>query len=213
MEEPTLKNLSVFRYLNQNYIDEFFQYSRLRLSVFSEFSKHKDEQRLDTEEGWGVVVIQGKDKQLRSRAGIMPDAYILSTSLRGDVELMKAFGTNGYFKINDIPNFAIAVGISITGSKEEAQLGLCKYVGNKEIRKRMGHLVDEAVEKNKEGKLNLNKVTQLISMALIPEIFFLKSGRYAHQREFRFIWPVNYRVDEPLFIECPEALRFCEKVT
>ena len=36
---------------------------------------------------------------------------------------------------------------------------------------------------------------------------------YCHQNEYRFVWNVTYQVEEPIFIECPEAIKFCEKVT
>jgi len=212
LEEHPVKKLIVFRYLSQKHIDEFFESGRLRLSAFSEFAKHKDEQRFDAQEGWLIVDIHGKGQRLMARAGVGFDAYILSTSLRGNAELMNVFGTDGYFKINDADSFAVAVADRIT-SCAGGLAGSCIYANEREIHQRMGELLDRAIERNEQGKMNLMRVVQLIKVALVPEAYFWKLLCHAHQQEFRFVWHVGHKVNEPLFIECPEALQFCEKVT
>jgi len=211
LEGHPIKKPTVFRYLCQKYIDDFFKSGRLRLSAFSEFAKHKDEQRLDAEEGWNVYNITGEKHRVLSRAGVGSHAYILSTSLRGDAELMNAFVTDGYFKINDVMNFWVAVAemIGCAGGR----IGFCIYADEREISRRIGAAVDRAVEKNEQFKMNLMRIVQLIKQASMPEAYFLKNKRYAHQQEFRFVWDVGHEVHEPLFVECPKAIQFCERIT
>jgi len=45
----------VFRYLEKQFVDAFFESGSLRLSSFAKFSRHKDEQRFDPDEGYGMV--------------------------------------------------------------------------------------------------------------------------------------------------------------
>ena len=212
MEEHPIKKPIVFRYLCQKYIDDFFQSGRLRLSAFSEFAKHTDEQRLDTKEGWAIVEIRGEKQALRSSAGMGLDTYILSASLRGDAELMNTFGTDGYFKIKDVKGFTVAVAARLADFVEGLS-GPCIYRDRREIIKTIGAELDIAVEKNEQGKMNLTRVTSLIRRALWPEAYFMKLKHYAPQQEYRFVWHVGQEVHEPLIIECPEALQFCERIT
>jgi len=204
----------VYRYLSREYIEEFFSSGKLRLSAFGEFAKHADEQRRDMQEGWLIVTIPipGKQLELRSRAGIGRDTYILSASLRGDMELMRVFHTDGYFKINNVAAFSTAVASKITDCTG-ILVGSCKYAGHKEIRREMGEIAEKAVEKSPQGKMYIDQVARLIGRALFPYALFLKQGGYAHQQEFRFIWQVSHEVHEPLFVECPEAVQFCERIT
>jgi hypothetical protein len=213
MEEHVTKQPPVFRYLSQEYIDDFFRSGKLRLSAFTEFAKHADEQRCDTEEGWLIVdiPIPNKGQALRSRAGIGRDAHILSVSLRGDPELMRVFGTNGYFKINDVEGFGLAVASKIPDCRGLIS-GNCTYVDDREIRREMGVMAEKAVEKSPEGKMYIQRVAGLIQQALFPHALFWKLTKHAHQQEFRFIWQVSHEVHEPLFIECPEVVHFCERI-
>jgi hypothetical protein len=212
LEERHIELPPVFRYLSQEYIHEFFSSGRLRLSAFSEFAKHTDEQRLDTEEGWIVVTITGQTKKLRSRVGRGRDAYILSTSLRGDTELMRVFATDGYFKINDLVGFYSAVSDRIPNCIT-GRIGCCIYLAQRKVQRKMGVAVDEAVKMNEQGKMNLMRVMEVIGAATFPDIYFWKLGQYAHQQEVRFVWDIGDRVNGPLSVECPEAVQFCERIT
>lgn len=216
-EERHVKMPPVFRYLPQKYIDEFFNSGKLRLSAFSEFAKHTDEQRQDTEEGWLIVdiTIPSKHMRLRSKSGIGRDSYILSTSLRGDSELMRegwGFGTDGYFKINDVESFGTAIALRIANCTRLIT-GNCTYVDEKEISREMEEAAEKAIAQDAQGKRNIQRVMGLILQVIYPDACFWKLKRYAHHQEFRFIWHVGHEVHEPLFIECPEAVQFCERIT
>jgi hypothetical protein len=203
----------VYRYLPKEYVDEFFSSGKLRLSAFSEFAKHMDEQRHDTEEGWTIVDIPIPSKQvaLRSRAGIGHNAYILSTSVKGDIELMKVFDTDSYFRINNVVAFSGAIASKILGWTG-TMVGYCKYASQKEIQREMGMLAEKAVERSPEGEMYLDRITTVVREALFPDALFMKLGRYSHQQEFRLIWQVSHEVREALCVECREAVQFCERV-
>jgi hypothetical protein len=204
----------VFRYLEQKFIDEFFTSGKLQLSSFSKFAEHPDEQRHDADEGWCVVDIKmpTKKKRLRSRVGIPKNSYILSTSLKRDQKLMIDFDRDGYFKINDVEGFGLAIASKIVGLTNLIAAN-CEYMNYKEIGLTMGAEAEEAIEQDEKGRMNINKVMALLRNAIFPEVYFLKLNLHAHQEEFRFVWEVGYEVSEPLIIECPEAIQYCEKIT
>jgi hypothetical protein len=56
----TVRNLVVYRYLPQEFVDAFFTSGRLRISTFSQFAKHADEQRADPQEGSTSIIGMAK---------------------------------------------------------------------------------------------------------------------------------------------------------
>jgi hypothetical protein len=203
----------MYRYLPKRYVAEFFSSGKLRLSAFSEFAKHIDEQRRDTEEGWVRVSIPIPSEQvaIESKAGIGSDAYILSTSVEENIELMQVFHTDSYFKINDVVAFSKAIASKILGCTG-TMAGYCKYASQKEIQREMGTLAEKAVERSPEGKMCLDRIAILLRQVLFPDALFMKLEQYSHQQEFRLIWRVNHEVHEPLYVECREAVQFCERI-
>jgi hypothetical protein len=202
----------VYRYLPKEYVDEFFSSGKLRLSAFSEFAKHVDEQRHDPQEGHLIVEmpIPSKKIAIRIRGGAGRNSYILSTSLRGDTELMQAFHTDSYFKINDVAEFSIAIASKILGFKSII-FGSCKYLSQRAIQQDMGILAMKAAETKPGEKIDRNLIIN-IGNQVFPKGMFIKLIRHSHQQEYRLIWRVNYEVNEPLYVECREAVQFCQRI-
>jgi hypothetical protein len=217
LEGQPIENHTVYRYLCQKYIDEFFQSGKLRLSAFREFAKHLDEQRLDAEEGRAIVKIHGENLLMRHLAHRGFDSYILSTSFREDTELMKLFNTDGYFKISDVNSFAVAIATRLEDCTQ-CLWAPCIYVDSREIKQTMEAKLDTPLlgtttEKEKQLKMAMTRMTPLIRTALWPRGYLQKLECYAIQQEYRFVWYVGHAVHEPLIIECPEAIQFCERIT
>jgi hypothetical protein len=42
--------------------------------------------------------------------------------------------------------------------------------------------------------------------------YFLKPLRYAHQKEFRFLWEASGDLHDAELVQCPEAIQFCRKL-
>lgn len=42
--------------------------------------------------------------------------------------------------------------------------------------------------------------------------YFLKQKKYQHQSEYRILWQTDREVKESIIINCPEAIKYCEKV-
>jgi len=57
------------------------------------------------------------------------------------------------------------------------------------------------------------RINQLIGSG--AELMFLKEKKYQDQVEYRFIWAINnqfYPMKEYIYIECKEAIQFCERI-
>jgi len=203
---------SVYRYLPKKYVDEFFSSGKLRLSAFSEFAKHNDEQRRDLQEGRLVFEIPIPSQQIaiRVRGGAGRKSYILSTSLREDIELMQAFRTDSYFKINNVIEFSMAIASKIMGCTN-LKFGCCKYLRQRLIQRDMRMLTEKELEMISERKIDRTIIRE-ISSRVLEDAIFIKLIQYSHQQEYRLTWHVNHEVHEPLYVECREAIQFCQRI-
>jgi hypothetical protein len=102
----------LYRFLESQYVDSFFQDGSIRLSSFERFAKHEDEQRLEVREGETFFIsrtTQGGGQTMTVWATVGINAYVLSTAMRFDKNLMESFGCDSYFRIEDSTKFGIAV--------------------------------------------------------------------------------------------------------
>lgn len=193
----------VYRYLDQEYIEEFFNTGKLRLSSFKAFSNHKDEQRNDKNEGLRISSLRGKDFTSFAVTNWGIESVILSTSSQYDSQLQKNFKVNGCFKITRPTEFAIEISKCIPNFKRGME-GFCNYENEKSI----GH---DNLSLELESVSNIAQLTAGID---VTNTFFLKEKKYELQKEYRFIWATYHILKEEfLLISCPEAIKFCEKVT
>jgi hypothetical protein len=203
----------LFRYLEQEYIDAFFRDGSLRLSSFKQFAKHKDEARNDWGEGKFVFEITHEKTMMSGIALFGSEAYALSASLVESPDLMNIFGYNGYFKINDPAGFGIAIASQLAGFSRGFQ-GPCfysdsrplKYASEKPVLEPWPETEEEKEKWGDESRQMMHEETKL-------DPYFVKATRYASQNEYRLLWCISGNVDNYIDIKCPEAIRFCTKIT
>lgn len=202
----------VYRYMDQKYIDEFFETGILRLSTFHTFAQHKDEQRHDPKEGFNILFGLGDNSTIVAVTRHGSNSLIFCTSTIEDDQLMQSFNTNGYFKINKSIDFAVAIAEKIPGCKGGLQ-GPCIYADRRSIERRFSEPDEIVARLQEEGKKpELQETLATASRIGGSDTFFTKLKKFKSQIEYRFIWHVPEAKD-PVFVECPEALEFCEKVT
>ena len=215
---PIVRNWNVrtpdlFRYMDQKHIDEFFDKGRLRLSSFKQFAKHIDEQRADSREGQNVLVGMGQSFTVLARVQHGMNSLILCTSTVQDDTLMRTFGTNGYFCIKNSTAFGAAIAGRLPGFVEGIE-GLCIYGDERIISRRISmSSIEELKVKPEDNNVSLDNIFALTGQIGGADVFFVKLNQYRHQSEHRFVWNVCYEVEDAIFVECPEAIQFCEKIT
>jgi len=204
-----------YRYLDREYVEAFFRHGTLRLSTFSKFAQHKDELRRDEHEGVTGVVVranQGEMKTIAARVQMGYDAHILCSSSYFSEDLMRRFGCDSYFRINDTTGFANAVSRHIPGFTHGAE-GMCVHEEDPGILRdvEMGWTM---TQEEVNGQLtydpgDLQRIRDYLQQAagLLP--VFLKKAVFAEQAEYRMVWFTPAMADGFLTITVPEARQFC----
>ena len=200
----------LFRFIEKQYVDAFFDDGTLRLSTFNKFKNHHDEQRLDKQEGQTFFVHrtnQQGGQTLEALAQHGQNAYVLCGATRFEKELMKSFDCDSYIRINDPTKFSMAISKHIPGFVAGFE-GACLYQSNKIIEKDLGY-IDLNKFKNNSGQVDINMLNSFINHHMSFYPFFLKDTSYAHQLEYRLLWLSNAEMNEHIDIKVPEAIQFC----
>jgi len=204
----------LYRYLEKAYVEAFFETGALRLSSFSQFSKHSDEQRLDGSEGRGIVsniTTDAGGQTIMAAIGQGHTAYVLSASTLFSAEISKDFETDSGFRINDVLGFANAVSRHIPGFNAGME-GPCHYLPKRVLERDMGHVNIEEMRVNPDSKeIDMGKMMQAVFGLAGDDMFFLKHSGYASQNEYRLLWNTSIEVDGFIDIVCPEARQFCTR--
>ena len=212
--EWSIRRPFVFRYLDRCFVDQFFDKGTLRLSSFSAFSKHEDEERLDAGEGKGILTNldhEGEGQTLFAVMGQGHDAYVLCGSTIHSETLAQSFQTDSGFRINDPTAFGIAVAQSISGFRGGRE-GSCIYADGKTVNRQAGRLDLESMRVSPEGKeLDMGKLFGSLFGMVGDDLFFLKNQKYQHQAEYRLLWTVHKFHSDFIEIQCPDAVQFCTR--
>jgi hypothetical protein len=212
----TLRQPYVYRYLERQYVDEFFEAGTLRLSSFKAFAKHTDEARLDTQEGKGLVVHQhriGSGQSIKGYLTYGEDSYVLCGTMHHDVAHINVFpGADSGFRINDTVRFADCIAHHIPGFKGGAE-GPCIYLPRRIVHRNLGP-VDETMlhDDNAPGQLSIGKMHSFLSGLDSGDQCFLKHKDFAYQCEYRFLWETNLETQDHIFVTAPEAREFCTRI-
>lgn len=199
----------VFRYLEKEFVDLFFDKGILRLSSFRQFKKHKDEQRGDKSEGTNLIHATG-GMTMMTFVNSGSNAFVLSTSLKNSKSLCADFNYDACFVIENPVDFLITIGSKL-GDLRGALLGPCIYQPVKIITRNMPGLSLEGL-KSDYGGIDPLKMHQQSIKTGGNDVFFTKTNVHSHQNEFRFLWFLwEDKVEDHILIEVPEAIKFCSK--
>lgn len=213
LREWRIRRPYVYRYMQREFVDLFFEQGILRLSSFSSFSKHKDEERLDAQEGLGVIEnidYAGTGQTMMAAIGQGNDAYVLCGAMKHSSELSSAFGVNSGFRINDTTSFGCAITTVIPRFRGGLE-GACIYVDKRVVSRRTGQIDIESMRVSPGANgLDMGKMFTAISNIAGDDLLFLKQKRYEHQCEYRLIWSAANTQDY-IDISCPDAREFCTR--
>jgi len=211
--EWAIRRPYIFRYMPKEYVDIFFSDGILRLSSFSAFSKHKDEQRMDKTEGEGLLIntdkVTGQELWAVLKQG--NNAYVLCGSTKYSNDLAEAFSTDSGFRINDPTAFGCIISQALAGSRGGLE-GACLYRDGITV-KRYAETMDlESMKIHPDRKeLDMGEMIGSISNMAGDDLYFLKNMKYQHQAEYRLIWHVGYDIDEFIEVRCPDAVQLCTR--
>lgn len=203
----------VFRYLEEEWVEEFFKDGSLRISSFSMFRKHSHQERSDIGEGKNVIQGNAEDISFYATTEHGNNAYVLSTSLISNQQLMKDFGVNSGFVIEQPFLFMQEVSKQIPDYLG-IRFGPCLYLDNKTIRRTVNTKLENLKQEGDIKGIDMNKMFSSIHNAGGQEVYFSKLTKYAHQHEYRMLWHSGSKsLPDYLDLKVPEARQYCRKIS
>lgn len=202
----------VYRYMEKQYVDEFFENGRLRLSSFQQFATHKDDQRFDENEGQ-VSLFHRTSKNggqtLYIRMEFDDNAYVLCGSSIPSVPLMRKFQADSAIIIRDVPGFICAIAAQIPSVIRTVH-GVCCYQSTRAIERDLGWIDIADGQTNDPRHMKQKGIQTALSQLVTDDVLFLKNWRYAKQAEYRLLWIVQ-RPEPFLYVHVPDAIQYCER--
>ena len=204
----------VYRYMERKYVDDYFVSGKLMLSSFERFSKHADEQRLDSSEGKTYLIhrtAQNGGQTLLVEADFGRDAYVLCGSLLPSLELMSAFGADSGIVIKNPMAFAYSISKCLRGFTRGYD-GPCSY----QLRRIIEHDFGWLELGPSDGTEDISRFDQVVLKEALdrlvsPDVYFLKNSSYVSQAEWRFLWVVDHVITGNIVLDVPDSRQFCER--
>jgi hypothetical protein len=204
----------VFRYLESEWVDEFFKNGILRLSSFKKFHQHEDEQRGDKQEGSNMIFGVGSENQFGAMTSNGHDAFVLSTSLTYNEDLYHDFDVDACFIIEKPHEFMESIMKAIPEFKG-VNFGPCLYQPDRIIQRQMPGFNLDSIKSDDEPNTNdMGKMFNQINQASGLDVLFSKTNEYAHQHEYRMLWHTYLDpMPEHIDLIVPDAVQYCRKIT
>ena len=204
----------IYRVIENEFIDEFFDKGKIQLSCFSEFARHKDEARRDGEEGQNILRGEGKEFYTFAKVSHGHNAYVLSFSVLESHAKDTANEGKGYFVVKNPNGFMNAIARKLIEHRDFQGVlqGFCLYRSKRVIDRPISlNSIDDFKNHPNDDTLSMDKVFALNQDIGGDDVFFLKKDTYAHEAEYRILWFVEGTVTEAIKLECPEAALFCQR--
>lgn len=200
----------VFRYLPKQFVDDFFRDGSIRISALEDFKRHEDKQRNDATEGSGMIAHSLADYAMMSVISAGRNSLILCGSTSYSPDLGNVFNCDSGFRIDNLENFASAIGRCIPGFLGGSQVP-CLY-SNIKCSSIKGLGIDPNLLKDLNYKLSLEGLLSAINgLGAFQEVCYLKDIEFKHQCEYRFIWDTDRLTASFIDIKCPEARAYCTR--
>lgn len=182
----------------KEHIDKFFASGAIRLGSFAYYNSFEHKEIGDDQEGVTVLVARNKMRTVVGQYGTGYNNRIFCACIDyPSKSTIKKFGYNDGYIIRDPEQFSLAIKKAISSSKHTYS----KFIYGK----------DKVIE-SPQGKVDLNKLSANLGDMVNQSKYFIKNQHYAHQNEFRFLWDMGSDQSGFLDIQCPDAVRFCERV-
>lgn len=204
----------VFRYLEKEFVDLFFNEGKLRLSSFKKFHQHTDEQRRDNKEGKNVISGYNNEHRIVAVASTGHNAFVLSSSLLYNKQLYKDFNVDDCFIIERPLEFINAISKQIVNFLG-VNFGPCLYQSGKTIHRQIHNInFDDLKNNNTSNDIDMGKLFNSTEDLYMNDGLFIKPDKYSHQHEYRFVWHTETdQLPEYIDLFIPEAKKFCRKVS
>lgn len=200
----------MFRFMQQQHVDAFFNDGTVRLSTFAEFAKHPDELRRDDREGAGFVSHNEPDGiHLSSHLHTGMNAYVLCASMICNESMKEKYGSTGLV-ILDTVAFAYEISRYIPGFTSGLE-GPCVYQEFRHVKRNIeGLSLDDLRAAPDSDEISGEKLFAAVDSISGDDLMFLKSMIFFEEIEYRLVWFTTEPHGEAIILKCPEARKYCE---
>lgn len=202
-----IRTPAVVRYLESQFVDEFFTAGKLRLTSFAAFRAYEDEQAGDPHEGRTYQEVTGPNHHGVVLAVNGAANYVLCGSTVDSDAMADLWGRDAGIHILDTVGFAQAVAQRIPGFLFGME-GPCTYVNDLTLIIRDDRIFVPPTEQDADAWA-ARMDAEIAERS--KESFFRKRLKYSPQSEYRFVWIGTGDERSHLMIECPEARQFCQR--
>ena len=205
----------LYRFIEEQYVDSFFETGVLKLTTFENCKKLEDANRKDTKEGQSDLYGYDGKYKMQIGIGVGSDAILLCTSLCSKYKNDKGRIFDKYIEIFDVQGllFAIAEQLSMMGYKVLRLLyGPCFYT-LKEFHKDINF---EKFRKklDEEHTFDSDEMARLANDISGPNIYFQKPYDKRFENEFRLLWMVDsLKNNKDIFVTIPHPEAYCRLIT
>ena len=201
----------LYRFIEEQYVDMFFETGKLKLTTFENCKKLEDANRKDENEG--RCDLYGYDGQYKIEIGygLGSVSFMLCTSLCSDYTDDKGVAYKKHIEIFDAQGLLIAIAEQLKENGyrvKNIMFGPCFYT-KKEFH---GVVHSEAFREklDKEQKFDWDEMTKLANSIGGNNMYFQKPVDKRWENEFRLLWIVDeIKKDQGVFVTVPNPERYC----
>jgi hypothetical protein len=182
----------------KEYIDAFFEHGTLKLGTLEYYRTIDDPEQGDNSEGSIIIIGQNSTNTAFAKIGSGFNNYVFCCyDGSPNNEVIEKFGYDDYFIIENPKEFAESIRQLIEA--------------NRVIRSQCIYKKDKVLFGKTSDHFDFNVLSEKLATLVDETQYFIKTDKYEHQQEYRFIWGLENNVSEPLIIKCPEAIQFCKR--
>lgn len=202
----------ITRYFNEaEYVDQFFDDGRLRISTFEHFRQNPQEEWADRDEGISYIETRPKDVPVLSVQRSQQQSFVLCGTLTEDKSMSASFKKEHGFRIIEPLQFyrCIAHNMPLFAGGVH---GICNYAGGHIQKLEPPTLYPTGLNAIKDWA-QFQQITDQAHAAYYFDSLFRKQVKYAAEQEYRLIWFTALRhLIDYIDIRCPEARRYCQRI-
>ncbi len=207
--------------MEKQFVDDFFESGKLRLSSFAKFGKHKNEEMKDTKEGKISLKINCGKLRAETKIGFGHNAFVLCGTTVNNIEhAQSVFKQSSGFSIENMDAFinAIinAIHQSVNMQVEFVNHGSCMYLLEREHEVTILNLEEDNFNSffgMRKNGIDFQRMNEIIAQFAAEHSLFLKQSKYSSEHEYRIIFNIEENeIPEYIDIIVPEAAKYCRRI-
>lgn len=211
MPTQSLNSLSLYRFIEIEYVEDFFSNGSLMLSTFDHCKKLDNLDRRDEKEGNLISVAFGSGLTLMMKTEYGQNSLVLCTSTSSN-NVLPSKTYEACIVIRDVINFIYALTKRLLKEGYKVHKVICGQCNYNDNSITTNCNLDTIKADTENNDMQLKNIIQTIESINRNEGYLTKPKNKEFEKEFRIIWLLeNPLSSDKIIIEAPELIPFCEK--